>query len=62
MGGRDGSDGGMVGVSSGDMDGEVGEGDGLNETKNTALVRAPETFWRCIDDGVSMEEVHFETC
>jgi hypothetical protein len=48
----------MVGVSRGDMDGEVGSGLGLNETKNTALVRAPETFCRWIDDGVSTDDVH----
>ena len=44
--GRSGSDGGMVGVKRGDMLGEVGWREGLKETKKTALVMAPETFWR----------------
>lgn len=43
-GGWDGSDGGMVGVSRGDSEGEVGLGAGLKETKKTAFVKAPETF------------------
>ena len=28
----------------GDIDGEVGVGEGLKDTKKTALVSAPETF------------------
>lgn len=57
-GGWLGSDGGMVGVSSGDIVGDVGFGAGLNVTKNTALVRAPETFWRWMDVGRNCADVH----
>jgi hypothetical protein len=35
---------GIVGVRRGDMEGEVGLGLGLKETKKTALVMAPETL------------------
>ena len=41
-----GSEEGMVGVSRGEKLGVVGVGDGLKETKKTALVQAPDTFWR----------------
>ena len=34
----------MVGVSKGDIDGDVGLREGLKETKKTALVIAPDTF------------------
>lgn len=43
------------------MDGEVGVGDGLKETKNTALVRAPDTRCRWIDEGVSDLDDHLGT-
>ena len=50
-----------MGVNMGDMDGEVGVGDGLNETKKTALVSAPDTRWRWIDEGVSVLDDHLGT-
>lgn len=43
------------------MDGDVGVGAGLNERKKTALVRAPETFCKCIDEGVNPDECHLGT-
>lgn len=42
----------------GDMEGEVGLGAGLNEMKKTAFVKAPETFWRWIEEGLSESPVH----
>lgn len=51
-GGWSGSVAGMVGVRRGDMEGEVGVGRGLNDTKKTALVSAPDTFCRWMRDGV----------
>jgi hypothetical protein len=45
-------------VSSGDIVGDVGFGAGLNVTKNTALVSAPETFWRWMDVGRNCADVH----
>lgn len=59
--GWSGSAGGIVGVRRGDMDGDVGVGAGLNERKKTALVRAPETFCKCIDEGVNPDECHLGT-
>jgi len=41
-----GSEAGRVGVRSGDIKGDVGRGAGLKLTKKTALVNAPDTFWR----------------
>lgn len=35
---------GILGVNKGEKSGVVGVGEGLKETKKTALVHAPETF------------------
>jgi hypothetical protein len=43
------------------MVGEVALGAGLNEMKKTAFVKAPETFCRWIDAGLSWDEVHMGT-
>jgi hypothetical protein len=43
------------------MEGEVGRGAGLKETKKTAFVNAPDTFCRCIEEGFRWEEVHMDT-
>ena len=59
--GWSGSVAGKVGVRRGDMVGEVGVGLGLNETKKTALVNAPETRCRWMDDGVRSGDVHTGT-
>ncbi len=46
-----------MGVSSGDIAGAVGVGDGLKETKNTAFVKAPATFCKWMDEGVKTGDV-----
>lgn len=43
-GGWDGLDGGMVGVSRGDLEGEVGLGVGLKEIKKMVFVKVFEIF------------------
>lgn len=51
----------MVGVSMGDMEGDVGVGLGLKLTKKTALVRAPETFCKWMLLGLSDGWLHLGT-
>jgi hypothetical protein len=45
-------------VSMGDICGEVGTVFGLKLRKKTALVRAPDTRCRWIDEGVRALDVH----